>query len=1438
MDEEKKEPELEEEKDYEEEPDFDEFDADAAPVEEPYHQISFPEEQPELFGDAAPEEAKAAQHEILEDEGAGAYAAAQQKAEEDREVDEILEKRSAVNPVPKNDSWKTIHSEFAAEVEKFAHEAEDFAKKVNDYINDPEMEFARDDEKEKEDNPSSEKKESLEYTDVEPETVDIPSEKDTIIPSPEPKPSEPRRRTKRRKPEKTDEELEAEQEAQARRDAKAEKKAEKRRRKEERRRAKAAAEAEKRRQYLDDREAPVEDIEEEPAETPAAAADIAAAMEEIPDSEAEHLEEPKPVRPELKFDRKQWRREPEAPQLNAEVVPAEFDIPLGTQEEWEAGEAEEPIIADRERPTLSFNDDPTRELSPVEELHLGENNLKAAAAEKAEKTEPEEPQNAEEPADLDIPEVQIVDFTHKKEQKPDGIDGDTGYLPDLSKIKEMSLVDVPDEETEQPEDTAETDTGEMVAEATEEAEAAEAAEAVEETAEEEEPVTAQQTAAEKVPIAEVSQSPEDLDRTLEKFLVSDENSKREREDYEENELVDDEDAEEPDETDESVDTNDESTELEDTEEPEDKPKRKNGFWSNLGHSIVNALEGGESDGEFSDDSLEDVEDTEPALADKTVALPTRNERIDHQFHEKTEQDEETAAPAEDAEQDEISEAYDSFKTAVLKNVDEYLKEDESPEESEDKSAEGEEPEESEPQDVEEAEPTDPSKEETLDLAEAAAQEKKKKKDKKSKFIHTYELEKSPKIVPKGAHFNSLDKTILARDKDQLVVHEDPEQIDGQIKFEGFDEEEPKPTQLDDKHVEAALRKKRTQQVKDFKIEKDDGATEVEDAEDAEQASSMDEMPNFGHGTKVNDYIDDEYHGPDDRRRINRTLSSKTRGALISTIAQAVLTVAALVMGIFVSLAHGNLEAIGGSSVTCGVIGMLLLLASAGFGWQVMWKGFAGIFKGKINAASGFAVVYTVSFIEDIVLMFVETSSQAASLYTAAACFGMTLSCWSRYLSLKRVMDNFKFMNSGTSLHSTRVITSKDDAKTIGRGLLVDEPTIAYHAPSEIPSGFIEDSLADDPADAYSKRPFFIAIAVAAVVALIAGLVDHSAASAVNVLACIMTLGIPAFSILTYNFGLYYEDKFLSRKNAVILGHRAVEKSAYIDTFAIDSSEIFGKGSCSILGIKTFHDMKIDDAILYAAALVIRSKGPLAEVFEKTILGKNNLLPEVEELQYEERLGLSAWSHDRRILFGNREFLINHNVQVPNPEYEAEYSRSGHKVCYLAISGKIAAMFVLRYRASRRVRKCLRQMDRAGITLLVSNTDCNVTEEMLSKKFRISQEAVKVISPVSSELLKKYEEGDENTESDDIGILHTGSPDASMRSLYEARRLYDGVSINNVFVLTYTAIAVILGIIFTFVTASGMISDPFVLLTQFIGTLIAVGIAWSRSRHGVKEKKKK
>lgn len=1299
MDEERKDLELEEDEELDDDPYFEELNPDAAPLDEPYHQISFPEE------------AEIAQEEILE-ETPGDYAAAQQQAEEDREVEEILEKRTAENPIPKNDGWKTIHSEFAAEVERFAHEAEDFAKKVNEYINDPDMNFGLDKEEEKpEEAPVEEKKrDAVEYIDVEPEVVDIPSQEETIIPEPLPKPAEPRRRTKRRKPERPFR----------------------------KKSAPAAPEA----AALVDASAPKAEVVEptEPTEPAEAAETVEAAAPAAP---AEPVE--KPVKRIFHFDKSKWRRTPYAPVINATAVPAEFNIPLGTQEEWLAGEAQEPVVATREKPKYSFNDDPTRELSPVEELPAGGDTITA-------------------PEVVPIPHVETVDLSKKEEIKPDGIAGDTGYLPDLSKLDEAPAA----QEWLEPEEP----------EVPEEPEIPEEPEVPEDL--------------------EFPGEPEDLDKTLDKFLVSEEPDEPEPEDVEEEDTLDETADEEPDEP-------------------------KGNFWDTIKTTVITALEGGESDGEFTDTPSADEPaeiDEEPALADKTTALPIHNARIDHQFHERT--DEEPSDVEENGD-DEIAEAYNSFKTAVLKDVDEYLNEGESPEE-------GGEPVRKKTKEI------DPSKAETLDLAEAAAQEQEqeqKKEPRKSNFIHTYELEKAPKIVPEGAKFNSLDRTILASGKDQPVVHADPEQIDGQIKLDGFDDVEPTPVQLDDKHVEAELRAKRTQQVKDFKIVKDNETTDGED-----QGSSLDEMPTFGHGTRVTEFIKDEYHGPEDRRTINRSLSGATRSALISTIAQAVLTVAALVLGIIVSLAHGNLEAIGGSTVTCGVIGILLLVASAGFGWKVLVKGFAGLFKGQINAASGYSVLYVICLIEDIVLMFAETDSQAASLYTAAACFSMTMSCLSRYLSLKRVMDNFKFMNSGTALHSTRVITSKDDASAIGRGLLLDEPTIAYHAPSDIPSGFIEDSFADDPADEYSKRPFFIVIAVAAVVALIAGIIGRSAATGVNVLTCILALGIPAFSILAYNFGLYYEDKFFSRKNAVILGHRAVEKSAYIDTFAIDSSEIFGKGSCSILGIKTFHDMKIDDAILYAAALVIRSGGPLAEVFEKTILGKRNLLPEVEDLQYEERLGLSAWTHDRRILFGNRQFLINHNVQVPNTEYEGEYTRNGHKVCYLAISGKIAAMFVIRYRASRRTRKCLRQMDRAGIVLLVSNTDCNITEEMIARKFRVSTAAVKVISPVAGDLLKQYQSGDDNTESEDVGILHTGSPEASMKSLYEARRLYDGVSINNVFVLTYAAIAIILGIIFTFASTAGMISDPFVVLTQLIGTGIAVGIAWMRGHQGVKNGRKR
>ncbi|MBQ8083707.1 MAG: hypothetical protein IJ241_05960 [Clostridia bacterium] len=217
---------------------------------------------------------------------------------------------------------------------------------------------------------------------------------------------------------------------------------------------------------------------------------------------------------------------------------------------------------------------------------------------------------------------------------------------------------------------------------------------------------------------------------------------------------------------------------------------------------------------------------------------------------------------------------------------------------------------------------------------------------------------------------------------------------------------------------------------------------------------------------------------------------------------------------------------------------------------------------------------------------------------------------------------------------------------------------------------------------------------------------------------------------------------------------------------------------------------------------------------------------MDGLAYEERLGLSAWIGERRVLFGNRSLLLNHNVELPEEEFEKQYTVNGRKVNYLAISGKVAAMFVVKYRPVKQFRRYLQNIDRAGITILVRNTDCNITEEMVSKYYRLPVTAIKVLGPVQGDVAGKYFAA-EKAESTS-GVLHNGSIESSMKTLYEARRLYDGVSINNILAIAFSVIAVIVGLALAIVGVDAL-SDARLLLFQAVFAVIGVGLPALRSR---------
>jgi cation transport ATPase len=180
------------------------------------------------------------------------------------------------------------------------------------------------------------------------------------------------------------------------------------------------------------------------------------------------------------------------------------------------------------------------------------------------------------------------------------------------------------------------------------------------------------------------------------------------------------------------------------------------------------------------------------------------------------------------------------------------------------------------------------------------------------------------------------------------------------------------------------------------------------------------------------------------------------------------------------------------------------------------------------------------------------------------------------------------------------------------------------------------------------------------------------------------LSVPYLTCLADSIAISKVCKKLRNKGAVLSGWQAFSKCENANALAIDSADIFDKEGGNVYGIHPFYDIGIDEAIIYTASLLIASGGPLGNLFNRVIVGEKSLLPPVDTLAYEDKLGLSAWIFNRRILVGNGDLLRNHNVEIPDMALIERHLCEGRYPLYLSVDGKAAAVFIVSYDVNKNI----------------------------------------------------------------------------------------------------------------------------------------------------------
>ena len=158
---------------------------------------------------------------------------------------------------------------------------------------------------------------------------------------------------------------------------------------------------------------------------------------------------------------------------------------------------------------------------------------------------------------------------------------------------------------------------------------------------------------------------------------------------------------------------------------------------------------------------------------------------------------------------------------------------------------------------------------------------------------------------------------------------------------------------------------------------------------------------------------------------------------------------------------------------------------------------------------------------------------------------------------------------------------------------------------------------------------------------------------------------------------------------------------------------------------------IDTAIIYAASMLADTDSTLNKLFTGMVASKS-LLEKVTDRQAVPGKGYMGWIRKERVILGNRAMMMDYGIKVPSQEYEQHYTLNQRRIVYMAVAGKLYAMFRIAYQSDPKIAADLELVHRTGMYLVVDCDDFNCDVRLLETAYGLPTGSVKVLSGAEHE----------------------------------------------------------------------------------------------------------
>lgn len=465
----------------------------------------------------------------------------------------------------------------------------------------------------------------------------------------------------------------------------------------------------------------------------------------------------------------------------------------------------------------------------------------------------------------------------------------------------------------------------------------------------------------------------------------------------------------------------------------------------------------------------------------------------------------------------------------------------------------------------------------------------------------------------------------------------------------------------------------------------------------------------------------EYERAEDAPAVRAELAKKLTQA---TVACLVSGVAAAVM-IVLAVLPVRPAALGDAMVYPAVM-LVLLLAACAANWEAFLSGIRGLVK--TPSPDSLSILPAIGAALQCILMLANGGYTAnLPMLAGPAALVLCLNAIGRRLNAATVSDNFQLVSAKVEHAVAYRLKDAGALRAVSQGLAEPHPSVLVSRPTQIFRSFLANSAARGTSDKNQQQFAWLLGGCSLAAFLFTVIRSKDPVLAATVMAGVGCLGAPLAGTLLSALPARMMQRSAAQVGAVIPGWRDIRQLGRINVIQVTARDLFPVGCVSLAGIKPVKPEHIDTAIVYAASILSEAGPTLRDVF-MNMLGENrSLLAKVDDRQTIYGKGYVGWINKRRVLVGNRALMQEYGIKIPSLEYEQHHTVNQRRVIYLAVSGKLFAMFQVAYQRDPDTAAVLETLHHAGLSLVVDCDDFNCDVRLLETAYSLPAGSVKVLT---------------------------------------------------------------------------------------------------------------